>query len=160
MKWWEIIERRWYNLSQEEKQGVAKRIEIVAVVIVIFLFIASCLSSCKTTTPVLVTEHKETVRHDTVTQIDSIIIFKHIYTQADTIYNISEVIKYKIQHEKELVYKTDSIPYMVEVETIKEVKAPLNAWQRFIQISGYILWAALLLIIIGTIIKLIIKLKS
>ena len=158
MQLWRNIKDYWQNdLTQAEREEVRKDAILAAEILVVGLLLVWLFSACKTKT-VVVTEYRDRVQHDTILHVDSITDTRYVYIKGDTVHDEREVVKYKILHEKEYVHLTDSIPYPVEV--IREVKAPLNGWQHFIQGSGYTFWALFILGIIALAIYIIIKIKK
>lgn len=113
----------------------------------------SCLPSCKSVK--VVTEYRDRFVHDTTQVVDSVFQDRYhtIYKDGDTIYKVDSVFLYKykyLNHDVE-VYIHDSIPYPVEVEKIIRRR---NGYDKFVS-AGF--WILLALIIIGIIIRVLIK---
>ena len=88
---------------------------------------------------------------------DSIEIKVKEYGRQDTIFRDSIVVRYK--HRVDTIYKVDrdSIPYPVEV--VKEVKAPLNFYEKTMIRLGWCLIALLVGIVGWKVFKLYFKVK-
>lgn len=104
----------------------------VTVLVMMLLFVAACLSSCRTTKVQVV----ERVRTDSIyitnLQRDSIYLHDSVYLaqKGDTIYHERWHTKYieRIQHDTIATAKVDSIPVPYEVEKIVRVKPPFLVW--------------------------------
>ena len=152
------ILRKYDRLTSAEKQRAWQWVETVVVLTIVLLFLLACLVSCKSPQVVTLTEYRDRVQHDTVQHVDSIYQYRYIYLQGDTVYIHDSIDRYRWRDKVVEVHIQDSVPYPVEV--VREVKAPLNGWQRFIQGSGYALWGMLLIGLIALVIIIVIKIKG
>lgn len=110
------------------------------------ILISVLLAACASTKTVTVTEYRDRVLTDTVTElrVDSVYI-SHVERQkGDTIHVRDTIFKYRILHDTEtkLEYVRDSIPYQVEV--VKEVRKR-NGYDRF---TSWGFWIFIALIVI------------
>jgi len=124
------------------------------------LFAIVLLTACKTTQPVVVTEYRDRVYHDTIQQVDTIWQdrFHLEYMQGDTLVLRDSVYLYKYAYKDKVVetYIHDSIPYPVEVPVQVRQR---NGYDRFTSWGFWILLALLLLAIAWRIAKDYIKAK-
>lgn len=147
------------NILRKLREGGAGMHPIVVATIIamVLLLLVGCLAGCKTKT-VVVTEYRDRVQRDTVQLVDSVYQYRYIAALNDTVYIHDSIDRFRWRDKVVEVYVHDSVPY--EVEVIREVKQPLNGWQRFIQGSGYALWGMLFIGLIVLIISIVIKLKK
>jgi hypothetical protein len=119
--------------------------ELIVLISMIVLMILG-LSSCKQIQYVPVIKYKTDSVYVEKIKYDSIEIKVKEYSRQDTVYRDSVVVRY--QHRVDTIYKVDrdSIPYPVEV--VKEVKAPLNLYEKTMIRLGWAL-IALVVAIVG-----------
>lgn len=113
------------------------------------ILIALCiivLCSCKQIQYIPMMEYKTDSVYVEKIKYDSIEIKVKEYGRQDTIFRDSIVVRYK--HRVDTIYQVDrdSIPYPVEV--VKEVKAPLNFYEKTMIRLGWAL-IALIVAIVG-----------
>lgn len=101
----------------------------------------------------------ETVRtsyiHDT--RIDSVYVKDSVdmYTRGDTVFKYKERVRYKYLNRTDTVLKTDTIPKVLKVETVREVKVNYIKWYQ-----KSLMWiGGIMLIILGLGIVYKIKVK-
>jgi hypothetical protein len=119
--------------------------ELIVLIVMIVLMILG-LSSCKQIQYVPVIKYKTDSVYVEKIKYDSIEIKVKEYSRQDTVYRDSVVVRYK--HRVDTIHQVDrdSIPYPVEV--VKEVKAPLNLYEKTMIRLGWCL-IALLVGIVG-----------
>ena len=155
-------------MTSRQLYRLRRWVEIVFTVVVFIVFLLACFCSCKTQTSVvresrLVYARDTIYFRDTIMYNDSVYVRDSIYVKDSVVHHDHRAEYYKqqaassVEHKVEYVYVKDSIPYPIEV--IKEVAAPMNGWQRFIQASGYGLWAVLLLALICGVVTVIIRFR-
>lgn len=105
-----------------------------------FLALFLCMTGCKTQT-VIVPEIRELVTHDTISKTDSVYVAHYIREKGDTVFVTDTVLKFKYLDKVQIVQKTDSVPYAVEV--VKEVHKR-NGYDRFVSWGFWILVVLLL----------------
>lgn len=93
-----------------------------------FLFMALCLNACSSPKVVTVTEYRDRVQRDTVTQTDSVYISHVVREKDDTVHISDTIFKYKYLDKYEYVYVHDSVPYEVQVQVPVRVR---NGYDRF-----------------------------
>lgn len=98
------------------------------------------MTGCKTQT-VVVPEIRELVTHDTISKTDSVYIAHYIREKGDTVFVTDTVFKFKYLDKVQIVQKTDSVPYPVEV--VKEVHKR-NGYDRFVSWGFWVLVGLLL----------------
>ena len=98
------------------------------------------MSGCKTQT-VIVPEIREVTTHDTIVRVDSVYRAHYIREKGDTVFVTDTVLKYAFKDKVQIVMKTDSVPYAVEV--VKEVRKR-NGYDRFVSWGFWVLVALLL----------------
>ena len=98
------------------------------------------MSGCKTQT-VIVPEIREVTTHDTIVRVDSVYRAHYIREKGDTVFVTDTVLKYAFKDKVQIVLKTDSVPYAVEV--VKEVHKR-NGYDRFVSWGFWVLVALLL----------------
>lgn len=98
------------------------------------------MSGCKTQT-VIVPEIREVTTHDTIVRVDSVYRAHYIREKGDTVFVTDTVLKYAFKDKVQIVMKTDSVPYAVEV--VKEVHKR-NGYDRFVSWGFWVLVALLL----------------
>ena len=104
------------------------------------LVVMILMSGCKTQT-VIVPEIREVTTHDTIVRVDSIYRAHYIREKGDTVFVTDTVLKYAFKDKVQIVLKTDSVPYAVEV--VKEVHKR-NGYDRFVSWGFWVLVALLL----------------
>ena len=97
------------------------------------------MSGCKTQT-VIVPEIREVTTHDTIVRVDSVYRAHYIREKGDTVFVTDTVLKYAFKDKVQIVMKTDSVPYAVEV--VKEVHKR-NGYDRFVSWGFWVLVALL-----------------
>lgn len=105
-----------------------------------FLALFLCMTGCKTQT-VIVPEIRELVTHDTISKTDSVYVAHYIREKGDTVFVTDTVLKFKYLDKVQIIQKTDSVPYAVEV--VKEVHKR-NGYDRFVSWGFWILVVLLL----------------
>lgn len=100
-----------------------------------FLALFLCMTGCKTQT-VVVPEIRELVTHDTISKTDSVYVAHYIREKGDTVFVTDTVLKFKYLDKVQIVQKTDSVPYAVEV--VKEVRKR-NGYDRFVSWGFWLL---------------------
>lgn len=119
--------------------------ELIVLISMIVLMILG-LSSCKQIQYVPMIEYKTDSVYVEKIKYDSIEIKVKEYSRQDTIYRDSVVVRYKHRVDTIRQVDRDSIPYPVEV--VKEVKAPLNWYEKTMIRLGWCL-IALVVAIVG-----------
>jgi len=148
-----------YTGMTKNKKKIAVVLHVLMCISAIILCVFICLifSGCTTTKYVPVVEYRtDTLRqylsvHDSIYLKDS----THVSEKGDTIkieHWRTEYIKKEV-HDTTYVAKHDTIPQPYPVEKKVEVEKPLTAWQSFRMVLGTIAMIALLLYIVGIIIK-------
>lgn len=82
--------------------------------------------SCKSQR--VVTEYRERVIKDTVTQIDSVYISRIIKEKGDTVHITDTIFKFKYLDKYKYIHVHDSVPYEVQVQVPVRVR---NGYDRF-----------------------------
>lgn len=101
---------------------------LLATICVFILLLCSCTATRYVEVPI------ETVRteyiHDTVT--DSVVVTDSIdrWLKGDTLYIYKEHTKYRYINKVDTVVRTDTIPKVVKVETVKEVEVNHIRWYQ------------------------------
>lgn len=106
----------------------------------LFLALFLSLTGCKTQTMV-VPEIREITTHDTIVRVDSVYRAHYIREKGDTVFVTDTVLKYAFKDKVQIVNKTDSVPYAVEV--VKEVHKR-NGYDRFVSWGFWVLLVLLL----------------
>lgn len=106
----------------------------------LFLALFLSLTGCKTQT-VVVPEIRELVTRDTISKTDSVYVAHYIREKGDTVFVTDTVLKFKYLDKVQIIQKTDSVPYAVEV--VKEVHKR-NGYDRFVS-WGF--WGLLVLLL-------------
>lgn len=116
---------------------------------IIYVCAAVCLttllllqSSCTSPKIVTVTEYRDRVQKDTLTQVDSVYVSRVIREKGDTVHIWDTIFKYKYLDKVRDVYVRDSIPYAVEVQVPVRVR---NGYDKFVSWGFWILIVLLLL---------------
>lgn len=116
---------------------------------IIYVCAAVCLttllllqSSCTSPKIVTVTEYRDRVERDTLTQVDSVYVSRVIREKGDTVHIWDTIFKYKYLDKVRDVYVHDSIPYAVEVQVPVRVR---NGYDKFVSWGFWILIVLLLL---------------
>lgn len=119
------------------------------VLYIIYVCTAVCLttllllqSSCSSPKIVTVTEYRDRVQRDTLTQTDSVYISRVIREKGDTVHIWDTIFKYKYLDKYKYEYVHDSIPYPVEVQVPVRMR---NGYDRFVSWGFWILIVLLLL---------------
>jgi hypothetical protein len=115
--------------------------ELIVLISMIVLMILG-LSSCKQIQYVPVIKYKTDSVYVEKIKYDSIEIKVKEYSRQDTVYRDSVVVRYKHRVDTIRQVDRDSIPYPVEV--VKEVKAPLNWYEKTMIRLG---WALIVLLV-------------
>lgn len=115
-------------------RSALKRVIYVLVVWMVVLFVLALLSSCKQVEYVTVEKVRIDTTYITKWQKDSVWLHDsiHVKEKGDTVLVEKWHTKYveSIKHDTTYVATHDTIPDPFPVETIKEVPAELNWWQR------------------------------
>lgn len=101
---------------------------------IITIVLAIILCSCKSTkyieVPVEVekikTEYIVDHRVDSIYEKDSV----NIYSKSDTVFIYKEKVQNKFIYKTDTIVKTDSIPYLVETETITTKEVNILKWYQ------------------------------
>lgn len=125
------------------------------VLAVAILLIVIGLSSCKQIQYVPMIEYKTDSVYVEKIKYDSIEIKVKEYSRQDTIFRDSIVFRYVLRSDTIYQSHRDSIPYPVEV--VKEVKAPLNWYQKTMIRLGWCLIALVVAIVGWKVAKLYFK---
>lgn len=119
------------------------------VLCIIYVCTAVCLttllllqSSCSSPKIVTVTEYRDRVLRDTLTQTDSVYVSRVIYEKGDTVHILDTIFKYKYLDKYKYEYVHDSIPYPVEVQVPVRMR---NGYDKFVSWGFWILIVLLLL---------------
>lgn len=119
------------------------------VLYIIYVCTAVCLttllllqSSCSSPKIVTVTEYRDRVQRDTLTQTDSVYVSRVIREKGDTVHIWDTIFKYKYLDKYKYEYVHDSIPYPVEVQVPVRMR---NGYDRFVSWGFWILIVLLLL---------------
>lgn len=121
------------------KELLKTAILFVSAAVAFMAFLLS-MQGCKTQT-VIVPEIRELVTHDTISKTDSVYVAHYIREKGDTVFVTDTVLKFKYLDKVQIVQKTDSVPYAVEV--VKEVHKR-NGYDRFVSWGFWILVVLLL----------------
>ena len=105
-----------------------------------FMALLLLMGGCKTQT-VIVPEIREVTTHDTIVRVDSVYRAHYIREKGDTVFVTDTVLKYAFKDKVQIVMKTDSVPYAVEV--VKEVHKR-NGYDRFVSWGFWVLVGLLL----------------
>ena len=111
-------------------------------VAVAFLFMVLCLNACSAPKVVTVTEYRDRVQRDTITQVDSVYVSHVVRENGDTVHILDTIFKYKYLDKYAYVHVHDSIPYEVEVKVPVRTR---NDYDRFTSMGFWILLLLLLL---------------
>ena len=129
-------------------RSALKRVIYVLIMWMVVLFVLALLSSCKQVEYVTVEKVKTDTTYITKWQRDSIWLHDsiHVKEKGDTVLVEKWHTKYveSIKHDTTYVATHDTIPDPFPVETIKEVPAELNWWQRLRMWLGNMVLLALL----------------
>ena len=103
------------------------------------LFMAFLLTGCKSQ-PVVVTEYRDIVTHDTIERerVDSVRVVRYVYVKGDTVHITDTVEKYRNvwRDRVQIEYKHDSVPYVQEVQVPVRTR---NAYDRFTSLGFWLL---------------------
>ena len=121
-------------------KGLLKAVILYTAFAVAFMAILLIFNGCKTQT-VFVPEIREITTHDTIVRVDSVYRAHYVREKGDTIFVTDTVLKYAFKDKVQIVNKTDSVPYAVEV--VKEVHKR-NGYDRFVSWGFWVLVALLL----------------
>lgn len=106
-----------------------------ALLIILFIFIImlSCTSTkyIEVPTETIKTEYKDNIVKDIIYVKDS----SDINIRGDTIYKTKYIYKYIYKIDTIAIYRTDSIPKVIKVESVKEVNK-LKNWQIILMVLG------------------------
>lgn len=116
---------------------------------IIYVFAAVCMmtlllvqSSCSSPKVVTVTEYRDRVQHDTLTQVDSVYVGHYVREKGDTVWVFDTIFKYKYLDKYVYEYAHDSVPYAVEVQVPVRMR---NGYDKFVS-WGF--WVLVLLILL------------
>lgn len=113
--------------------------------IVLAVAMAALCTACAVPKVVTVTEYRDRVQHDTVTdwRTDSVIKTRYVYAQADTVHDVQvlEHVRWRDRVRVEYTQVTDSIPYPVEVQVPVRVR---NGYDYFTSWGFWILFVLML----------------
>ena len=103
------------------------------------LFMAFLLTGCKSQ-PVVVTEYRDIVTHDTIERerVDSVRVLRYVYVKGDTVHITDTVEKYRNvwRDRVQIEYKHDSVPYVQEVQVPVRTR---NGYDRFTSCGFWLL---------------------
>lgn len=106
---------------------------------------AALCTACAVPKVVTVTEYRDRVQHDTVTdwRTDSVIKTRYVYVQADTVHDVQvlEHVRWRDRVRVEYTQVTDSVPYPVEVQVPVRVR---NGYDYFTSWGFWILFVLML----------------
>lgn len=109
------------------------------------LFIALLLTGCKSQ-PVVVTEYRDRVTHDTIERerVDSVRVSHYVYMKGDTVHVTDTVEKYRNlwRDRVQVEYVRDSVPYVQEVQVPVRIR---NGYDRF---TSWGFWLLILLMLV------------
>ena len=109
------------------------------------LFMALLLTSCKSQ-PVVVTEYRDRVKHDTIERerVDSVRVVRYVYIKGDTVHITDTVEKYRNvwRDRVQVEYVRDSVPYVQEVQVPVRMR---NGYDRF---TSFGFWMLILLALV------------
>lgn len=108
----------------------------------ILMLFAAILVACNSTKVVTVTEYRDRVQRDTITQVDSVYISHVVREKGDTVHILDTIFKYKYLDKYAYVHVNDSIPYEVEVQVPVRMR---NGYDRF---TSWGFWILLLLLLL------------
>lgn len=113
--------------------------------IIIAVAMAALCTACALPKVVTVTEYRDRVQHDTVTdwRTDSVIKTRYVYVQADTVHDVQvlEHVRWRDRVRVEYTQVTDSVPYPVEVQVPVRVR---NGYDYFTSWGFWILFILML----------------
>lgn len=113
--------------------------------IILAVTMAALCTACAVPKVVTVTEYRDRVQHDTVTdwRTDSVIKTRYVYVQADTVHDVQvlEHVRWRDRVRVEYTQVTDSIPYPVEMQVPVRVR---NGYDYF---TSYGFWILLVLML-------------
>lgn len=112
-------------------------IAIWLVLTVFLIFTGGCKSQ-----PQIVTEYRDRVTHDTLTQVDSVYIARYVRERGDTVHIYDTILRFKYLDKVRDVHVHDSIPYEVTVQVPVHSR---NGYDRFTSWGFWILLALILL---------------
>ena len=106
------------------------------------IFMALLLTGCKSQ-PVVVTEYRDRVKHDTIERerVDSVRVVRYVYVKGDTVHITDTVEKYRNvwRDRVQMEYVRDSVPYVQEVQVPVRMR---NGYDRF---TSWGFWLLILL---------------
>ena len=110
-----------------------------AVLFACLLFMALLLTGCKSQ-PVVVTEYRDIVTHDTIERerVDSVRVVRYVYVKGDTVHVTDTVEKYRNvwRDRVQVEHVRDSVPYVQEVQVPVRTR---NAYDRFTSCGFWLL---------------------
>lgn len=113
--------------------------------IILAVAMAALCTACAVPKVVTVTEYRDRVQHDTVTdwRTDSVIKTRYVYLQADTVHDVQvlEHVRWRDRDRVQRVEVHDSIPYPVEVQVPVRVR---NGYDYFTSWGFWILFVLML----------------
>mgnify|MGYP003296711575 CR=1 FL=1 len=112
------------------------------------ILLASAICSCRTI-QVVPEIHKEYI-HDTINRVDSIYRSHYITMKGDTIWQRDTIYEYRWRDKVVEVYRTDSIPYEVEVPVETRYIPGFYKW------STWVCW----IIIVGVLIYVVCRIAK
>ena len=108
------------------------------------LFMALLLTGCKSQ-PVVVTEYRERVKHDTIERerVDSVRVVRYVYVKGDTVHITDTVEKYRNvwRDRVQVEHVRDSVPYVQEVQVPVRMR---NGYDRFTSWGFWIMFFLIL----------------
>ena len=103
------------------------------------LFMALLLTGCKSQ-PVVVTEYRDRVIHDTIERerVDSVRVVRYVYVKGDTVHITDTVEKYRNvwRDRVQMEYVRDSVPYVQEVQVPVRMR---NGYDRFTSLGFWLM---------------------
>lgn len=109
--------------------------KLLGVILIFIILVCSCTTTKYVEVPIKTVE-KEYIHN---TKIDSVFIKDSIdrWISGDTVFIYKEHTKYKYLNKVDTILKTDTIPQIVKIETVKEVEVNHIKWyQRILMWLG------------------------
>lgn len=135
-------------------------------IMVIAIFIATCLACCSCSSTKAVTQQVRDVHTDTVylsnMQYDSIYIYQDrlLDRSKDTTYlkDVSVEYRYRVLKDTVRIVERDSIPYEVTITEVKEIIRPLTWFDHLTRASFWFILGGIICIVFRKLKSLIIHL--
>lgn len=122
---------------------------------ILIIFLLGCIfSGCANHKPISEIKYIDRLHIDTIQKIDSFSRYKYIYVKGDTIVIHDSIDRWRWRDRVIIQHQHDSIDKPIYIEK------KLNAFQRFIQGSGFALWGIVFVVFIILIVKIAIKMRG